>query len=128
MKSGGGIMPSNKDCSHLASRDPFRQSTVRLLILLSHGEDDDEVVELRHAVDVTHAGVVQDLSLSVESTSASGVVEVTLSIIGPEYSSQLPIHSKVIISISGDDDDLATVFSPPNPVPAHHHLHNNSKF
>ena len=58
--------------------DPLSQGLVGLLILFDHGKHDQEVVLLGHTVDVTNAGVVQELAVGVETRLALCPVQVTL--------------------------------------------------
>ena len=66
--------------THVRPGDPLGQGPVGLLVLVDHGEHDQEVVLLGHTVDVAHAGVVQQLPVGVEARLALGAVKVTLDI------------------------------------------------
>ena len=66
--------------THGRPGDPLGQGLVGLLVLVDHGEHDQEVVLLGHTVDVAHAGVVQQLPVGVEARLALGAIKVTLDI------------------------------------------------
>ena len=55
----------------------FRQSFVCFPILLNVGDDDEEVVLLRHAVDVGHAGLVHQLGVGLVAGPALRALQVT---------------------------------------------------
>ena len=78
---------------------------------------------LRHAVDVGHAGVVEQLAVGVVAGAAARAVEVTQAVVRLEYPRQLPVQREVVVPVRGEDDDLPGVPPPPDPLPAHHHLH-----
>ena len=58
--------------------DPVREGAVDVAVLRHHGEDDDKVVLLGHAVDVAHAGIVKQLSMCVEARFALCAIQMTL--------------------------------------------------
>ena len=64
--------------THVRPGDPLGQGPVGLLVLVDHGEHDQEVVLLGHTVDVAHAGVVQQFPVGVEARLTLGAVKVTL--------------------------------------------------
>ena len=100
----------------------LRQSFVSFSILLDDSEDDEEVVLLRHAVDVGHAGVVLQLGVGVVAGPALRTVQVTFAVIGRKYSRQFAIAGKVIVSVCGQDYYLPRVLSPSYSISAYHHL------
>ena len=64
--------------THGRAGDTLSEGPVGLLVLVDHGEHDEEVVLLGHTVNVTHAGVVQQLPVSVETRLALCSIQVAL--------------------------------------------------
>ena len=64
--------------THVRPSDPLSQGLVGLPVLVNHSEHDEEVVLLGHAVNVTHAGVVKQLPVGIESSLTLGPVQMAL--------------------------------------------------